>query len=82
MQFTAPWGAIKRQHNERQTTMWKQYSILMRYRTKSGCNAKAITLIAESPEQALHLASAKVARMRGVIKIDSSEWTNERQDHA
>lgn len=62
-------------------TTWQQYSILVRYRTKSGCNAKAVTLIAESPEQALRFAAAKVERMRGVIRIDSSEWRATKSDN-
>lgn len=50
-----------------------EYAVTVRYRTKSGCNAKLILVDAETTEQALQLASDKVRRMRGVVKIDGGE---------
>jgi hypothetical protein len=50
------------------------YSILVRYRTNSGCNAKRVEVEAESINEALQIASDKVRRMRGVVKIDGGEW--------
>jgi len=49
------------------------YDVLVRYRTKSGCNAKMVTLWADTPQNALIWAKAKVRRMRGVIAIDEAE---------
>jgi hypothetical protein len=51
-----------------------KYSILVRYRTNSGCNARRVEVEAESIKEALQLASDKVRRMRGVVKIDGGEW--------
>jgi hypothetical protein len=56
--------------------MWKQYPVLVRYRTKSGCNAKSVTVLADSMEHALIWAEAKVRRMRGVIRIDGCHTVN------
>jgi len=49
------------------------YNVTVRYRTNSGCNAKDIRVEASDMEQALTLASAKVRRMRGVIRIDGGD---------
>jgi demethoxyubiquinone hydroxylase (CLK1/Coq7/Cat5 family) len=51
-----------------------QYTITIRYRTNSGCNAKSVTLEASTVEEAFELATAKVRRQRGVIRIDGGEW--------
>jgi len=49
------------------------YAVQVRYRTNSGCNTKNIRIKASDMEQALTLASAKVRRMRGVIRIDGGD---------
>jgi len=53
----------------------RMYDVLVRYRTNSGCNAKAVQIAAMSPADAMQIAGAKVARMRGVIGIDECNIT-------
>jgi hypothetical protein len=53
----------------------RMYDVLVRYRTKSGCNAKAVQVAAMSLPDALSIAGAKVARQRGVIRIDECNVT-------
>jgi hypothetical protein len=51
----------------------KTYSVTVRYRTNSGCNAKTLTIESDSMESAIQLASDKVRRQRGVIRIDGGD---------
>jgi hypothetical protein len=51
-----------------------KYLITVRYRTNSSCNTKDVFIEADNVEQALALASDKVGRQRGVIRIDGGEW--------
>lgn len=53
-----------------------KYEILVRYRTRSGCNAKAVTVQADDVTAAMRAAADKVRRMRGVIRIDGCQWAN------
>ena len=46
------------------------FTVHVRYRTNSGCNTKTIRVFANSMDNAIDLASAKVRRQRGVIRID------------
>lgn len=48
----------------------KTYTVLIRYRTKSGCNTAYHIVRAENMEEALEKACAERARKRGVIRID------------
>lgn len=50
------------------------YHVRVYYRTNSGCNAKDVTVIADTSEDALNKANDKVRRMRGVIRIDGGDW--------
>ncbi len=50
-----------------------KYHVTINYRTNSGCNSKMMDVEAESMEQAIKVASAKVKRQRGVIKIDGGQ---------
>jgi hypothetical protein len=54
----------------------RQFTILVRYRTNSGCNAKNVVVDANSVSEAFKLASDKVRRMRGVVRIDGGEWSD------
>jgi len=56
--------------------MARRWDIFVYYRTNSGCNTKLVTVVADTVNEAHMLASAKVKRMRGVIKIDGGEWAN------
>ena len=49
------------------------YIVTVRYRTNSGCNAKDVRIDAADMTEALALASDKVRRMRGVIRIDGGD---------
>ncbi len=51
----------------------KTYNVLVRYRTRSGVNAKSVRTLADDMSSALALASASVARQRGVIRVDGAE---------
>ena len=50
------------------------YSIEVRYRTNSGCNTTRVNVDAFDIQHAFKLASDKVRRRRGVIRIDGGEW--------
>jgi hypothetical protein len=50
-----------------------RYLCTVYYRTNSGCNAKRLTVEAESIEAAENIANAKVRRQRGVIRIDGGD---------
>jgi hypothetical protein len=50
------------------------YHVRVYYRTNSGCNAKDVTVKADTSEEALNKANDKVRRMRGVIRIDGGDW--------
>jgi hypothetical protein len=49
------------------------YFVTVRYRTNSGCNAKSLNVTAPDIETALTIASDKVRKMRGVIRIDGGD---------
>ena len=49
------------------------YIVTVRYRTNSGCNAKDVRVAADNMLAALEIATAKVRRMRGVIRIDGGD---------
>jgi len=49
------------------------YIVTVRYRTNSGCNAKDVHVDADTMEAALDAATAKVRRMRGVVRIDGGD---------
>ena len=49
------------------------YIVHVRYRTNSGCNTTDVRVIAETMEQALTLATDRVRRRRGVIRIDGGD---------
>lgn len=51
-----------------------EFIINVRYRTNSGCNAKTVRVMASNIEEAMRLASDRVRRMRGVVKIDGGDW--------
>jgi hypothetical protein len=51
------------------------YSIEVRYRTNSGCNITRVNVDALDIEHAMQLASDKVRRRRGVIRIDGCDWS-------
>jgi len=54
------------------------YTFLVRYRTKSGCNAKVVHVSGSSREHAEAQAINHVKNMRGVIAIDSTTaWDND-----
>lgn len=55
--------------------MKRHFEVIVRYRTNSGCNAKRVTVEADTVYEALQLASDKVRRMRGVVRIDGGEWS-------
>jgi 4-hydroxyphenylpyruvate dioxygenase-like putative hemolysin len=50
------------------------YNVLVRYRTKSGVNARTVAIEADSATEALAKAEARVARARGVTRVDSTQW--------
>lgn len=52
------------------------YLVRVYYRTNSGCNAKDVRVEADSVDVAMQLASDKVRRMRGVVKIDGGDWVD------
>lgn len=57
----------------------RYWDIRIEYRTKSGCNAKDVQIPREDAafmDDAMRLARKKVARMRGVIRIDRCVWIN------
>ena len=49
------------------------YIVHVRYRTNSGCNTKDVRVDAENMAEALELATTKVKRQRGVIRIDGGD---------
>jgi hypothetical protein len=49
------------------------YLVHVRYRTNSGCNTTDVRVEAETMEQALDLATAKVRKRRGVVRIDGGD---------
>lgn len=49
------------------------FDVLVRYRTNSGCNAKAYRIEAPDMEKAIDIACEKQRRRRGVIRIDGGE---------
>jgi hypothetical protein len=51
----------------------KIYSILVKYRTRSGIKEKTIFLPAEDMRQALEAAASSVAKRRGVVRVDGAE---------
>ncbi len=51
----------------------KTYNVLVRYRTRSGVNAKSVEARAPDMAEALEAASARVAKQHGVIRIDGAE---------
>ncbi len=51
----------------------KTYSVLVKYRTRSGINAKTLTLPARDMAHALAHATARVMSQRGVIRVDGAE---------
>ena len=50
----------------------QSYLIAVDYRTSTNCNTTTVKVIApaDNPDEAFRLASAKVARRRGVVKVD------------
>jgi hypothetical protein len=50
-----------------------KFRVNVRYRTNTGCNTKSMDVEAESMEAALAIASAKVERQRGVVRIDGGD---------
>jgi hypothetical protein len=55
----------------------KTFDVLVRYRTRSGCNAAYHTIEADSASQALRQAASERRARRGVVRIDSCqvcEW--------
>ena len=53
--------------------MTQKYHVTVRYRTNSGCNTKMLDIKAESMDEAIRLASAKVKKQRGVIRVDGGD---------
>jgi hypothetical protein len=51
-------------------------TVLVRYRTNSGCNATYVNVNAATLEDAIAIASAHVKKRRGVIRIDGGEASN------
>ena len=51
----------------------KTYTVLVRYRTRSGVNAKSVDIAARDMAHALAHASVRVAKQRGVTRIDGAE---------
>jgi len=49
------------------------YVVHVRYRTNSGVNAKDVRIDAADMTTAIDLATAKVRRQRGVIRIDGGD---------
>jgi len=49
------------------------YIVHVRYRTNSGCNATDVRVSADDMTAAIDLATAKVRRRRGVIRIDGGD---------
>jgi len=49
------------------------YIVHVRYRTNSGCNTTDVRVEADDMAAALDLATAKVRRRRGVIRIDGGD---------
>jgi len=50
-----------------------EYIVHVRYRTNSGCNTTNVRVRAEDMAAALEIATAKVRRRRGVIRIDGGD---------
>jgi hypothetical protein len=53
-----------------------KYTVLVRYRTRSGINAVVVDVDADSAAAATQNACAKVERRRGVVRVDSAETIN------
>ncbi len=51
----------------------KTYNVLVRYRTRSGVNAKSVRKQAPDMSSAMAAATAYVAKQRGVIRVDGAE---------
>jgi hypothetical protein len=51
----------------------KTYFVLVRYRTKSGCNSSIIRVDTDDMARALRIARNKVERRRRVVHIDGAE---------
>jgi translation initiation factor 1 (eIF-1/SUI1) len=49
------------------------FIVHVRYRTNSGCNTTDVRVDAPTMSEALHIASEKVRRRRGVIRIDGGD---------
>ena len=52
------------------------YSVLVRYRTRSGCNAKEFSIdVAQgaAPEAAMQIAEARMRQRKTTVRIDGSE---------
>jgi hypothetical protein len=58
--------------NQKDSTM-PTYTVLVRYRTNSGINAKTLEISAENMEAAITIATNRVRRQRGVIRIDGGD---------
>jgi hypothetical protein len=56
----------------------REFSVLVRYRTNSGCNATTVKVMAAEASDAIRIASDKVRRRRGVIRIDGGECSHAR----
>lgn len=48
----------------------QNYCVAVNYRTNTGCNTRNVFVDAVTPHEALQLASDKVRKRKGVIRID------------
>ncbi len=57
----------------------KTYTVLVRYRTRSGVNAKSVEVEALDMATAMTVASARVRHHRGVTRVDGAETVEPNQ---